>query len=45
MSLRGMYDGVPATDQMPPLATEHVDTAGVAAVNAWIATLPPPPDN
>ena len=35
MSMRGM--GV----QMPPIATEHVDTAGLAAVTAWIAALPP----
>jgi mono/diheme cytochrome c family protein len=27
-------------EQMPPLATEHVDDAGVAAVNAWIRSLP-----
>jgi hypothetical protein len=26
--------------QMPPLATEVVDDAGVAAVSAWIAALP-----
>lgn len=25
---------------MPPLATEHVDDAGVAVVRAWIASLP-----
>ncbi|MGA3121986.1 MAG: hypothetical protein ABSF69_14565 [Polyangiaceae bacterium] len=29
-------------EQMPPLATDFVDDAGVAAVNAWIRTLPPP---
>jgi mono/diheme cytochrome c family protein len=28
--------------QMPPLATEIVDDEGVAAVSAWIATLPSP---
>jgi hypothetical protein len=26
-------------EQMPPLATEYVDDAGVAAVNAWIRSL------
>jgi mono/diheme cytochrome c family protein len=25
--------------QMPPLATEHVDPAGIAAVRAWIGQL------
>jgi hypothetical protein len=29
--------------QMPPLATNKVDTAGMAAVNAWIKTLPKAP--
>jgi hypothetical protein len=29
--------------QMPPLATKHPDPTGIAAVNAWIATLPKPP--
>jgi hypothetical protein len=29
-------------DQMPPLATELPDTAGIAAVSAWINTLPAP---
>jgi hypothetical protein len=28
-------------DQMPPLATELVDTAGVEALSRWIAGLPP----
>lgn len=28
--------------QMPPLATERIDDAGLAAVRAWIAALPPP---
>jgi len=28
-------------EQMPPLATETVDTNGVAAVNAWIRSMPP----
>lgn len=27
-------------DQMPPIASEAVDTAGVAAVSAWIESLP-----
>jgi hypothetical protein len=33
-------------EQMPPLASEQVDMAGVAAVRAWIAAMPrkePPP--
>ncbi len=29
-------------DQMPPLGTEIVHAAGLAAVKAWIDTLPPP---
>jgi hypothetical protein len=29
--------------QMPPLATEVVDAAGLAAVSAWIAALPASP--
>jgi hypothetical protein len=28
--------------QMPPLATDETDPVGLAAVSAWIATLPPP---
>lgn len=28
--------------QMPPLATDETDPAGLAAVSAWITTLPPP---
>jgi len=27
------------SEQMPPIATEHVDDAGVAAVRAWIHSL------
>lgn len=30
------------TAQMPPLATEVVDASGIAAVTAWIQSLPPP---
>jgi hypothetical protein len=30
-------------NRMPPIATKVVDTQGLAAVNAWIATLPAPP--
>jgi hypothetical protein len=30
-------------EQMPPLASNFVDDAGVATVNAWIMTLPQPP--
>lgn len=33
-----------AMDRMPPIATKVVDTQGLATVNAWIATLPSPPD-
>jgi hypothetical protein len=29
-------------DQMPPLASELVDTTGVDIVSAWIDTLPAP---
>lgn len=32
------------TDRMPPIASKVADTRGIAAVNAWIATLPPPPN-
>lgn len=28
-------------DQMPPLATEHVDTQGLATVEAWVSALGP----
>ncbi len=28
--------------QMPPIAREQLDTAGLAAVDAWINSLPPP---
>lgn len=31
--------GVPLSEQMPPIATERVDDAGVAAVRAWISSL------
>jgi hypothetical protein len=31
-------------NRMPPIATKVVDTLGLSAVNAWIATLPAPPD-
>lgn len=41
MSARGS-DGVPNFDQMPPLASDLIDPAGLAAISAWIATLPPP---
>jgi hypothetical protein len=33
-----------AMDRMPPIASKVVDTQGIATVNAWIATLPSPPD-
>jgi len=42
MSERGT-DAAPNLKQMPPLGTELVDATGLAAVSAWIATLPPPP--
>jgi mono/diheme cytochrome c family protein len=29
--------------EMPPVASNFVDDAGVAAISKWIATLPPPP--
>jgi hypothetical protein len=35
MSARG------TKDQMPPLATEVIDPAGIGKVRAWIASLPP----
>jgi hypothetical protein len=41
MSERGT-DGMPNPKQMPPLGSEVVDAAGVGALEAWIATLPPP---
>jgi hypothetical protein len=44
MNQRSGIDGVADSAQMPPLATEHPDPTGIAAVNAWIMTLPPPPD-
>src|SRR5262249_17476654 len=44
MLIRSGIDAVAHQDQMPPLATEDPDTTGIATVNAWIATLPPPPD-
>jgi hypothetical protein len=31
-------------DRMPPIASKVADTVGIAAVNAWIATLPAPPN-
>jgi hypothetical protein len=33
------------TGQMPPLATEFVDTGAVAKVRAWIEAMPPVPDS
>ena len=41
MEARGS-DGMPSGDQMPPLATDVVDATGLAAVDAWISSLPPP---
>jgi len=40
MSQRGS-DTVPNASQMPPLASDLTDPAGLAAITAWIATLPP----
>jgi hypothetical protein len=31
-------------NRMPPIATKVIDTQGIATVNAWIATLPAPPN-
>lgn len=41
--LRMSVRGTASPTQMPPLATEVVDTAGVAKVRAWIESLPPLP--
>jgi hypothetical protein len=41
MSARGS-DGMPNSNQMPPLATDVVDTAGLAIIEPWILSLPPP---
>jgi hypothetical protein len=32
-----------ATTQMPPIATEQVDSSGLSVVDAWILSLPPDP--
>lgn len=42
MQQRGDDELVP--DQMPPLATREVDEAAVAAVRAWITSLPAAPE-
>ena len=42
MSERGS-DGMPNFNQMPPLASDEQDAAGLAAITAWIGVLPPPP--
>jgi hypothetical protein len=41
MSQRGS-DTVPNFNQMPPLASDMVDPTGLAAIAAWIGTLPAP---
>lgn len=41
MGQRGS-DGAPNANQMPPLASDFSDPAGLAAITAWIATLPAP---
>jgi hypothetical protein len=41
MSERGT-DTVPNASQMPPLASDLADPTGLAAIAAWIATLPAP---
>lgn len=41
MNARGS-DGMPNSAQMPPLATDEVDTEGLAALDAWIITIPAP---
>ena len=35
-------DGMPNFNQMPPLASDEQDAAGLAAITAWIGVLPPP---
>jgi cytochrome c553 len=41
MTERGS-DTVPNMAQMPPIGTDVQDDTGIAAIAAWIATLPPP---
>lgn len=41
MIIRMSVRGSASPPQMPPLATEIVDSVGVAKVSAWIASLPP----
>jgi hypothetical protein len=41
MSERGS-DSTPNPNQMPPLASDLADTTALAAIEAWIGTLPPP---
>jgi hypothetical protein len=40
MSQRGS-DEVPNRNQMPPLATEHVDDTGLMTIESWVNSLPP----
>jgi hypothetical protein len=42
MNARG-DDITPNLQQMPPLGTDLQDAAGLAMIDAWIGTLPPPP--
>ena len=42
MSRRSPIPNQTTQDQMPPLATHMVDTAGVAAVQAWVMSLQAP---
>lgn len=42
MKERGAND-IPSLAQMPPFGTEITDSAGLATIQAWLATLPPPP--
>ena len=39
MAIRDASIGGSSTDQMPPLVTLQVDTAGLALVDAWIAAM------
>ncbi len=44
MSVRSGVNNVIDARQMPPLASEEVDDAGLSTIGTWIATLPPPAD-
>src|SRR5262249_15355837 len=40
MSHRDGVDGTPSGTQMPPIISHQVDTAGVAAIAAWLRGFP-----